>query len=777
MDYYLKRYEICYYQGQYEETKDTTWLDKKKTALTELDSIYTSFYSLPKVQALIKANIDTWKEENITAIQDKNKVTTDTLTSELEKALGVSKDAITKKQAELAALQKEADQAKTNYESINPNQSDIYLSEQYETVMKQLEEKASELKTSQERLEALKAALTLHDLTNVGENAMAVGTDALATGSNSMAVGTNAVAVGENAIAVGNGATVTGSNSIAIGYGNAVLGDNSGAFGDPNTVYGSGSYAIGNDNTIGAVDSSTSTPVIDKGNNTFVLGSKVTTTANNAVVLGYGSEATEDDVVSVGSSTSKRRIINLADGTADTDAVTLGQVKSLMGNGNAVEYDGDGHNIVTFDGASGTKLTGLKQGTLSKTSTDAVTGSQLYATNLSIAGFAADIKKNAADITALSSSIADHESSTISATSLVQTLSDCKMDLSLANINTSGENKIRSIVREMLTEDAETTASLFSLASTPATLEMDYPVAVVNEANNTVQIIDGENTTVTSYSQDGFSTYSINVSNDAIKNAVKDDLNKKADTSYVNEQLATKANADASNLTESDLNAWSSALGIGEVAENNAGLVNGATVYKAISKMEKANNLVQASGSKLTIGKDDTSSTVDFTNKNGEYRTVTGIITDGTDASSAANVAYVQNTAYSLYNGFNEQINSMYSNLNRDINKGVAGAAALAALHQLDYDPDDKFNFAVGYGHHKNANATALGAFYYANANTMFSLGATFGNGSTTFNAGVAFKIGHGSNYNGLSKAAMASEIKDLEERIRKLEALLTPQQ
>lgn len=169
-DLRLKTYEITYYQGQYEATKDTTWLDKKKKAIDEFNGMITAYYKLPSAAILRKDVIDAWEKTHITDIQDKNKVTTDTLTSELEKALNISKDAITKKQKELADLKATADQAKTNYEAINPDQKDLYLSAQYDTVMKQLTDKANELKASQDKLDALKAALTLNDFTNTGEN-------------------------------------------------------------------------------------------------------------------------------------------------------------------------------------------------------------------------------------------------------------------------------------------------------------------------------------------------------------------------------------------------------------------------------------------------------------------------------------------------------------------------------------------------------------------------------------------------------------------------------
>lgn len=96
------------------------------------------------------------------------------------------------------------------------------------------------------------------------------------------------------------------------------------------------------------------------------------------------------------------------------------------------------------------------------------------------------------------------------------------------------------------------------------------------------------------------------------------------------------------------------------------------------------------------------------------------------------------------------------------INKVGAGAAALAALHPLDFDPDDKWNFAAGFGNYRNANSTAIGAFYRPNADTMFSVATNFGNGENMINAGVSFKLGR----SGKSPALMGSkqEIKELQE-------------
>lgn len=128
-------------------------------------------------------------------------------------------------------------------------------------------------------------------------------------------------------------------------------------------------------------------------------------------------------------------------------------------------------------------------------------------------------------------------------------------------------------------------------------------------------------------------------------------------------------------------------------------------------------------------------------------------------------------------------MNGRISDLDNRVNKVGAGAAALAALHPLDFDPDDKWDFAVGYGIYRNANSVAFGAFYRPNEDTMFSLGTNFGNGENMFNAGLSFKIGQGGSGITTSKTAMAKKIESLEntvdqqdKKIAELEALVKEQ-
>ena len=112
------------------------------------------------------------------------------------------------------------------------------------------------------------------------------------------------------------------------------------------------------------------------------------------------------------------------------------------------------------------------------------------------------------------------------------------------------------------------------------------------------------------------------------------------------------------------------------------------------------------------------------------------------------------------------------SKLGNRINKVGAGAAALAALHPLDFDPDDKWDFAAGYGNYNGENAAAIGAYYRPNEDTMLSVGGSFGNGENMVNAGVSLKLGQG-NHVSTSKVAMAKEIKDLRKEMEGLKSAL----
>ena len=110
--------------------------------------------------------------------------------------------------------------------------------------------------------------------------------------------------------------------------------------------------------------------------------------------------------------------------------------------------------------------------------------------------------------------------------------------------------------------------------------------------------------------------------------------------------------------------------------------------------------------------------------------------------------------------------------LDNRVDKVGAGAAALAALHPLDFDPEDKWDFAAGYGNYSGASAVALGAYYRPNEDTMFSVGGSFGNGENMVNAGVSLKLGK-SSHAPASKAAMEKKISALSQEVEELKAAI----
>lgn len=168
-----------------------------------------------------------------------------------------------------------------------------------------------------------------------------------------------------------------------------------------------------------------------------------------------------------------------------------------------------------------------------------------------------------------------------------------------------------------------------------------------------------------------------------------------------------------------------------------------------------------------------------LTIKDGPSITKTGIY-GGNQKVTGVKAGEISSTSTDAVNGSqlfatNQQVAQnaqSISKLGNRINKVGAGAAALAALHPLDFDPDDKWDFAAGYGNYNGENAAAIGAYYRPNEDTMFSVGGSFGNGENMVNAGVSLKLGQG-NHVSTSKVAMAKEIKDLRKEMEGLKSAL----
>ena len=186
-----------------------------------------------------------------------------------------------------------------------------------------------------------------------------------------------------------------------------------------------------------------------------------------------------------------------------------------------------------------------------------------------------------------------------------------------------------------------------------------------------------------------------------------------------------------------------------------AGMVNGkgASIY-----MQDGNTVIN---SKVAIDKDGK---------------VTGVAAGAVTADSKDAVNGGQLYATNQLVKDNASNISLLSNsidkLDNRVDKVGAGAAALAALHPLDFDPEDKWDFAAGYGNYSGSSAVALGAYYRPNEDTMFSVGGSFGNGENMVNAGVSLKLGQ-SSHAPASKAAMEKKISSLSQEVEELKAAI----
>lgn len=280
--------------------------------------------------------------------------------------------------------------------------------------------------------------------------------------------------------------------------------------------------------------------------------------------------------------------------------------------------------------------------------------------------------------------------------------------------------------------------------------------------------------------------------NGKIDNITKDVSNIKQDVSTIKQTKRTYQGDDGKTVNIDFGGALSLTGGATEVAEDkNIGVVkNGANglslrLAKNLGGLDsvttgkttmndsgltiagsdgKAGTTITNSGIKIAADGDDTRA-VEITNSNvsmgGQQ---IHDVADGQSDGDAVNVSQLKKSVGALGGAIDK--------VDRRVDRVGAGAAALAALHPQDFDPDDKWDFAVGYGNYRGANAAAVGAFYRPNEDTTFSVGGTVGGGENMVNAGVSFKFGQG-NHVSNSRVAMAKEIKDLRKEVESLRSAL----
>ena len=280
--------------------------------------------------------------------------------------------------------------------------------------------------------------------------------------------------------------------------------------------------------------------------------------------------------------------------------------------------------------------------------------------------------------------------------------------------------------------------------------------------------------------------------NGKIDNITKDVSNIKQDVSTIKQTKRTYQGDDGKTVNIDFGGALSLTGGATEVAEDkNIGVVkngeNGLSLRlaKNLGGLEsvttgkttmddsgltiagsdgKAGTTVTNSGIKIASSGDDTHA-VEISNSNVSMggQQIHDVAPGAADGD-AVNVSQLKKSVGALGGAINQ--------VDRRVDRVGAGAAALAALHPQDFDPDDKWDFAVGYGNYRGANAAAVGAFYKPNEDTTFSVGGTVGGGENMVNAGISFKFGQG-NHVSNSRVAMAKEIKDLRKEVESLRSAL----
>ena len=402
-----------------------------------------------------------------------------------------------------------------------------------------------------------------------------------------------------------------------------------------------------------------------------ITGKNVSISGTNGTIETTGFIATKDKIYA--DKGAKLADVNVTGDTISNDK-------------SSVKLDKEGtvtiNNRVTIDQSG--KISGVAAGEISSTSTDAVNGSQLNATNDRVSQVEGNITEIKGDITNIKSDIT----------------------------NIKGDVKNLG----------------------------DRVTKVEQEAGKHTKVVNGSNVTVEETDQDGQKTYKVGLNKDLL---LGDITGKNVSISGTNGTIETTGFIATKDKIYADKGA--------KLADID---ITGDTISNGQSSVKLDKEGTVTINGKVSVNQDGKVSGV-----------AAGDISE--KSTDAVNGSQLFETKQQVA----QNVQSI-SKLGNRINKVGAGAAALAALHPLDFDPDDKWDIAAGYGNYNGENAAAIGAYYRPNEDTMFSVGGSFGNGENMVNAGVSLKLGQG-NHVSTSKVAMAKEIKDLRKELEGLKSAL----
>ena len=706
-----------------------TLFNKLKTLKASPDSWINSFSS--------------WLKTNVTDVIQSNTLTVKTLSDQY-------KAAIADKQAKLDDLNAKVQAADAAVKAKQRENAQLQPTQQELDDAAAAARVKAKLDADQAALDDAKRTLALNDLKNIGTNAIAVGNNSLVTGKNAIGIGTNGLITGEDAIGIGRDNTITGVGSVTIGSNNSI-----------------------------------------QSNNAFAIGNNINipTGMNNAVVIGNNSTAkspttvdgvTADATVSIGSSGHERQLVNVAKGeisNTSTDAINGSQLYKVQSEVDQ-KANKDASNLTGTDVSKWQEKLGT--GTVTNGNTGLVTGDTVYK-EIAKTNTALDTKANTGldNITDAGKTVIRNVAK--SAVKVVNgqnttVTTGTDGDATTYAVNVSND-AIKNVVQPELNKKANTDASNLTgtdvskwqeklgtgtvtngntglvtgdtvykeIAKTNTALDTkantgldnitDAGKTVIrNVAKSAVKVVNGQNTTVTTGTDGGATTYAVNVSNDAIKDAVQPELNK-------------KANTDASNLTDADVSKWQEKLGTGTVAAGNTGLVTGDTVYNVVRN---------SAGNPLAVAYDSIAK--EHISLNGQ---------NGTIISNVRNGQVAEGSMDAVNGGQLFETNSRINQLGGEVKHVGAISAALAGLHPQEYDDHYKLSIAAARGAYNGASAFALGAFYRPNSDLMFNAASTISSGKKAYTVGVSYKFGTS------TKQSVLAENAALQDKVNKLESMM----
>ena len=555
---------------------------------------------------------------------------------------------------------------------------------------------------------------------------------------------------------IGINNTVTGvrggesKDNLAMGVGNtATKVQHMTAIGSKNTVSDANNTVIVGDNR-----------KVTGANNTVIIGSsdaETTTTVNDAVAIGHNTEVSAEGGVALGSKSKATVAAGAAGYDISTKAASTDTSSTWKATASAVSV-GDVANDVTR------QITSVAAGT---NDTDAVNVAQLKKVETKISTVEADAKKHTTVVAGDNTTVTPGTNANGGAEYKVAVNKD------LVEMNSVNFGKATDDVRARIDKDS---ARFFNgsenIGITPKGIQIEN-TDTLEQANFTKYgMYASEGAKTVYYTTNGISA------GDQIINNVKAGV---ADTDAVNVSQLKKVKDEITAATGTTTVTAGDHITVTPTINGNSRDYKVSLSEDITNQINNNTTNIDKNKTEINKNRDDINKNRNDINKNaGNIANNTTNIAKNTEdiKNIKGNVTDIQNNITNINNNMNSFKGDL-SKMDKRIDKSVAGAAALAALHPLDFDPDAKWDFAAGYGHYRSGNAAALGAFYRPNEDVQLSVGSTVGGDETVFNAGLSVKVGAHSGVS-RSRVAIGKEVLALKKtvaeqnaQIQKLTALL----